>query len=210
MRSLTPAVSLGFLLGLLAVAAPAHAGTPLTFIQGQHAQLTAMLHQPASPTREVQVDRSLDAFLDYGEITRRTFGAPCHPSIATCEDLWAQLDSAQQAEVTSLMRQLVRKSYRKNLIKTLNFAVTYKGMKPQGADTRVLTEAQDTTKPRDPPTRVEYLVRATASGFVTVDLVTEESSMTKNYYTQFRDKMHDPAQGYSRIVAKLRERIASP
>ena len=200
------------LLGLLAVATPADAGAsnPLIFIQGQHTQLMAMLHQPASPARNVQVDRSLDTFVDYGEITRRAFGAPCHPSMPACEDLWSTLDAAQQVEVTGLMKQLVRKTYRKNLLKTLDFAVAYKGMTPQGGDTRVRTEAQDTTQPRNPPTRVDYVVQSTANGFVTVDVVTEDSSMTKNYYTQFRDKMHDPAQGFPRIVARLKELIAKP
>jgi ABC-type transporter MlaC component len=40
-----------------------------------------------------------------------------------------------------------------------------------------------------------------------VDVVTEGASMTKNYYEQFRQKMHDPNLGYPNIVQKLREKI---
>jgi phospholipid transport system substrate-binding protein len=194
----------------LAVAGLAHAADPQTFIQSEHTQLLTMLHQPASPARDAQVNQGLDTFVDYDEITRRTFGAPCHPSLPGCEDLWSQLDAVKRSEVTDLMRQLVRKTYRKNLMKTLNFAIVYKGMKPEGSDTRVLTEAKDVTRPRDPPSRIDYVVRKTVRGFAAVDFVTEDASMTRNYYTQFRGKMHNPAQGYPDIVAKLRELIAKP
>jgi phospholipid transport system substrate-binding protein len=194
---------------VLAVTGDAHAD-PQTFIQSEHTQLLTVLHQPRSRARDAKVDHGLDTFVDYDEITRRTFGAPCHPSTPGCEDLWSQLDGVQRREVSELMKKLVRKSYRKNLMKTLNFAIVYKGIRPEGGDTRVLTEAQDKTRPRDPPARIDYVVRTTVSGFATVDFVTENSSMTKNYYTQFRDMMHDPAKGYPRIAAKLRERIAKP
>ena len=115
-----------------------------------------------------------------------------------------------QTFMSGLMKQLVRKTYRKTLMKTLNFAIVYKGMKPEGGDTLVLTEAQDTTRPRDPPARIDYVVRTTASDFAAVDFVTENSSTTKNYYTQFRGMMRDPAKGYPTIVARLRELIAKP
>ena len=38
--------------------------------------------------------------------------------------------------------------------------------------------------------------------------MTEGSSLTKNYYDQFRKKMHNPGEGYPNIVQKLREKIA--
>jgi hypothetical protein len=41
-----------------------------------------------------------------------------------------------------------------------------------------------------------------------VDIVTEGSSLTKNYYEQFRRKMENPAEGYSNIVQKLKDKVA--
>jgi phospholipid transport system substrate-binding protein len=112
--------------------------------------------------------------------------------------------------VSDLLKQLVRKSYRKNLLKTLDFDISYKGTKLQGGDTRVITEAQDKNKPHDPPVRVDYIVKQTGTSFTAVDFVTEGSSLVKNYYTQFRTKMDDPNLGYPNIVAKLKEKIAKP
>ena len=201
-------VTLASALGLLAVALPAHAEDAQGFIQREHAQLEAILRKPDSPARDAEVNQGLDAFVDYDEMTRRTFGEPCHPSLPNCEDLWAQLDEAKRHEVSDLLKQLVRKSYRKNLLKTLAYDIAYKGTRDQSGDTRVITEAQDRSKPRDPPVRVDYIVRQTDKGMTAVDFVTEGSSLVKNYYTQFKTKMHKDTEGYPNIVAKLREKIA--
>lgn len=196
------------MLGVLAVALPAHAGSAQDFIQQEHSQLEQTLHQPDSASRDAQVNRGLDTFVDYEEMTRRAFGEPCHASRPNCEDLWAKLDDGQKHEVTDLLKQLVRKSYRKNLLKTLDYDIAYKGEKLQGTDTKVVTEASNKLKPRDPPVRVEYIVRQTDKGFICVDFVTEGSSLTKNYYDQFKTKMDDPNLGYPNIVTKLKEKIA--
>jgi ABC-type transporter MlaC component len=41
-----------------------------------------------------------------------------------------------------------------------------------------------------------------------VDIVTEGSSLAKNYYEQFRKKMDNPGEGYTNIVQKLKDKIA--
>ena len=43
-----------------------------------------------------------------------------------------------------------------------------------------------------------------------VDIVTEGASLTKTYYDQFDKKLKNPAEGYSSIVQKLREKIGKP
>ena len=75
-------VTLSSALGLLAVAVPAHAEDAQTFIQREHSQLETIPHKPDSPARDAEVNQGLDAFVDYDEMARRTFGAPCHPSLA--------------------------------------------------------------------------------------------------------------------------------
>ena len=194
---------------LLAFSTTARAEDAKDFIQREHAQLEKVLHQPDSPGRDAEVNSGLDSFVDYDELTRRAFGEPCHPTLPNCEDIWASYDDAKKQEVGDLLKQLVRKSYRKNLLKTLDFDIAYKGLKDQGnGDMRVYTEAQDKSKPHEPPVRVDYIVKQTAHGYRVVDIVTEGSSLSKNYYDQFKKKMHDPALGYPNIVAKLREKIA--
>jgi ABC-type transporter MlaC component len=178
------------------------------FIQQNHAKLERLLREPPTAVRETQVAQALDSFVDYDELTRRAFGEPCPASIPECEDLWAKYADPQKEELRDLLGQLVRKSYRKNLTKTLDYDVAYRGERASAGDTRVLTEAKSKTKPRDPAVRVDYVLKQTAKGYRVVDIVTEGSSLTKNYYDQFRKKMNNPDEGYPNIVLKLREKIA--
>jgi ABC-type transporter MlaC component len=193
----------------LAFAGHARADEAQAFIEHEHTKLDRLLHQPVSPSREQEIDQALDGFVDYDELTRRAFGEPCPPSIPTCDDLWAKYDDRQKSEVKDLLSQLVRKSYRKNLLKTLDYDVSYRGAREAApGDTRVLTEAKSKLKPREPAVRVDYVVKQTEHGYRVVDIVTEGSSLTKNYYEQFRKKMDNPAEGYPNIVQKLREKVA--
>jgi ABC-type transporter MlaC component len=203
-------VAVSAALGALVLPTRASADPPdpaEAFIEQQHNRLEQMLHAPDSPARETQIRQALSSFVDYDELTRRAFGEPCPPSQPSCEDLWTGFKDAQRVELRSLMEQLVRKNYERNLSKTLDYDVTYRGTREAGGDTRVLTEAKDRAKPREPATRVDYVVKQTQNGLRVVDVVTEGASMTKNYYEQFRKKMHDPNEGYPNIVLKLREKI---
>jgi ABC-type transporter MlaC component len=191
----------------IAVSSPASADDAEGFIQHEHARLAHLLREPESPTRDAQISQALDGFVDYAELTRRAFGEPCPTSVPSCDDLWTKYAESQKQELRDLLGQLVRKSYRKNLAKTLDYEIAYRGAHDGPGDTRVLTEAKNKTKPRDPAVRVEYVVKQTPSGYRVVDIVTEGSSLTKNYYDQFRKKMENPNEGYPNIVEKLREKI---
>jgi len=201
-------IALSSMLGALALSLPAHAEDAQTFIQHEHAKLDRLLHQPESAGRDADVNAALDRFVDYDDLTKRAFGEPCAASLPGCEDLWAGYSDAQKAELRDLLSKLVRKSYRKNLMKTLDYDVSYRGSKDESGATKVRTEAKSKVKPRDPAVRIDYVVEQTPEGYRVVDIITEGSSLTKNYYEQFRKKMHNPGEGYPNIVQKLKDKIA--
>ncbi len=180
------------------------------FLDAQHQKITALLRQAASASRDGQVSALLDHMVDYGELARRTFGQPCPDAVPSCTNHWSSLTDAQKTEVTNLLHQLVSKNYRKNLIKTLDYDVAYKGTQAQGDATRVQTEATSKLKPRDPPVQVDYVIAGSTGSYRVVDIVTEESSLTKNYYDQFHRMLTTPDQGYSYLVKKLNDKIAQP
>jgi phospholipid transport system substrate-binding protein len=178
------------------------------FVEHEHHQLEQLLHQPDSAARDGQIHQAMSGFVDYDELTRRAFGDPCPTTEPGCEVLWTGYDDSKRAELRSLLEQLVRKTYQRNLAKTLDYDITYRGEKSAAGDMRVMTEAKNRLKPRDPAVRVDYIVKDTPNGPRVVDIVTEGSSLTKNYYDQFRKKMDDPNEGYPNIVQKLKDKIA--
>jgi phospholipid transport system substrate-binding protein len=197
-------------LAALAITVPSNAVAedPQTFVEHQHHHIEQLLHEPESPARDGEVHESLARFVDYDELTHRAFGDPCPIAEPGCENLWSQYDDEKKGELRTLLEQLVRKTYQRNLLKTLDYDVTYKGSRDVSGDTRVLTEAKNKLKPREPAVRVDYVVKQTGGGPKVVDIITEGSSLTKNYYDQFRKKMHNPGEGYTNIVQKLKEKIA--
>ncbi|HEY8075286.1 MAG TPA: ABC transporter substrate-binding protein, partial [Labilithrix sp.] len=179
------------------------------FVEKEHGTLKQLVENNA-PTDEVR--RHIDAMVDYDELTRRTLGAPCPPQVPGCQDHKKDLTDAQFAEVRDLLRKLVEKNYHKNLNKTRDYDVTYRGGKEVSADlAKIRTEAKNKSKPRDPAVQVDYVIQDGGGGkYKVIDIVTEGSSMTKNYYDQFHKMLTTPDQGYSYLVEKLKKKIATP
>jgi phospholipid transport system substrate-binding protein len=178
------------------------------FIQTEHVKLETILRQPATAARDAQITNTLDTMVDYDELARRAFGQPCPIGVGNCTNHWSELTEQQRAEVTGLLKKLVEKNYKKNLIKTLDYEVIYKGQKEVAGDSKIRTEAKSKLKPRDPAVQVDYLVKGAGGGYKVVDIWTEGSSLTKNYYDQFHKFLTTPGQGYPHIVKKLNEKIA--
>jgi phospholipid transport system substrate-binding protein len=197
---------------LIVMAVPATAADlpAEVFVQQRHQHIEGLLRQPPSQPRDEQVRQALGEFVDFDGLAQRAFGEPCPSAEPSCEDLWQGYSDAQRDEVRGLLEKLVRKTYEKNLLKTLDYDVGYRGERQSAADIRVMTEARNRLKPREPAVRVDYVVTQGSQGMRVVDIVTEGSSLTKNYYDQFRKKMHNPGEGYPNIVAKLRDKLAKP
>jgi ABC-type transporter MlaC component len=179
-----------------------------SYVAGNHARLTALLRQPATATRDASVNAELAAIVDYDAMAQRAFGQPC--AAAGCTNHWAQLTTAQQAEVRGLMRRLVEKNYKKNLAKTLDYEMTIRRSTDTGNESRVRTQAKSKTQAREAPTSVDYVVSTAAGAQHVVDIITEGSSLTKNYYQQFHELLIDATKGYPTVVKRLTDRINEP
>jgi ABC-type transporter MlaC component len=200
--------SAGAVFALASVSVQAGSDDPQEFVREQHDRIEQLLHESVSSARDSRIREALGNFVDYDELTHRAFGEPCPRSEPGCEDLWVGYSEDQRVELRNLLEELVRKTVKRNLQKTLDFDVDYRGSRETGGDFRVMTQAKNRQKPREPPVRVDYIVMQTGSGPRVADIITEGSSLTKNYYDQFRRKMHNANEGYPNIVQKLREKIA--
>jgi ABC-type transporter MlaC component len=184
------------------------ADDPQVFVKRETQKLSEYLRQPKTGERDTLVQRELDAMVDYDELTRRAFGLPCPAALPGCTNDWDPLTPDQKKEVSGLLKQLIQRNYQKNLEKTLDYEITYKGEKAEAGDTKIRTEAKSKSKPRDPVVQIDYVVREANGKLAVVDIVTEGTSLTKSYYEQFDKKLKDPALGYPNIVQKLKDRIA--
>lgn len=198
---------LAFALSVTTVCFAASADTAgaQSFVEVQQGQIKKLVEANASKD---DLTKAIDGMIDYEEITRRSLGAPCPATIPNCTNHWGQLNADDQKEFTNLYTQLVQKKVRENAQKTKDFDVTYRGAKEAGNDVnKVKTEAKDKTKPRDPPTQVDYMVKG-AGPYKVIDLVTEGSVLSKNYYDQSHKILTTDGQGIPYLKQKLKDRIA--
>jgi len=194
----------------LAFAGSALADGPQDYMKREHEKISQLLRQPASQERDCKINALLSQSIDYEELTHRAFCEPCPADEPSCTNYWAQLSDAQKDEVRGLFQRLVKRTYQKNLMKTLDYDVAYKDQQDRGAQSRVRTEAKNKTNVRAPAVQVDYIVRPNGGGYRIIDILPERSSLTKNYYDQFDRFMRDPAKGYPEIVKKLQSAIARP
>ena len=190
-------IQVAMVAGALSLAGSAWADDPQAIIKTQQEQVINLLHQAQSGARDAQVNAILDAMVDYDQLAQRCFAHH-----------WDDLDDKQKAEVTDLLRQLVEKSWRRNLMKTLDYDVSYHGEQSgeSDGDQLVKTEAQSKTNRREPPVRVDY-VMVNTNGWKVVDIVTEGSSLTANYGAQFHRMLTTDGEGYPYVVRRLKDKI---
>ncbi|MBX3262098.1 MAG: ABC transporter substrate-binding protein [Labilithrix sp.] len=200
------AVFFGLSVTTLSLAASADVAGAQSFVEREHGQIKKLVERNAPAT---EVTKAIDGMVDYDALAQRALGNPCPTTIPNCTNHWNELNDAQKKEVTALFKGLVEKKYRENAYKTRDFDVSYRGAKEQSADiSKVRTEAKNKAKPREPAVQVDYIIKSSGNGHKVIDLVTEGSILTKNYYDQSHKMLTTPGQGYPYFVQKLRDKIA--
>ena len=191
-------LTISAVLGALAVALPAHARGRA----GVHPARAPKLEQHPPPAgvaraRRAGQRRRSTAFVDYDELTRRAFGEPCHPSHPELRGPLGELRRRPEARGdATCSSSSFEKNYRKNLHEDARLRRQPTRARATQAATRASSPRRKSKpKPRDPPVRVDYIVKQTDRRLHrVVDIITEGSSLTKNYYEQFRKKMDNPTR----------------
>lgn len=163
------------------------------FVKAKQTELMSLVKQGKG---DKEVDKVFDQVLDYRVLAEAALG-----------EHWADRTPAEREEFTSLLSQLVRASYRKNLKKTLGYDVTYQGTEKGKDGDIVRTVAKNTKDAREEPMSIDYVVRAQGSGQRIVDVVTEGSSMVGNYRSSFNRIMKKG--GFAEVLKRMRKKVAS-
>ena len=206
-RQFFSAAALALSCTFVAGGASADVDAAKAFVKEKHSSLKELVEK-GSPSEKVK--EAMSGMVDYEQLAMRTMGKPCPASVPQCTNHWDQLTAEQRTEVTGLLKNLVEKNLQKNINKTRDFDVSYSGAKEVAQNTsKIKTEAKSKAKPRDPAVQVDYVILENGDKYRVVDIVTEGSSMVKNYYDQFHRMLTTENQGYSYLAQKLRDKIAA-
>lgn len=184
------------LVASLALPAVAWAGPALDAVKAKQTQLFALIAKPSTPETQKQIGALFDQMLDYPALAESSLGVE-----------WPKLTDPQKKEFTEVLKQLVKKSYEKNLQKTLNFNIEYLGESPaDGGASMVKTKATHKTDKRELPIEIHYKILKVGDGWKVRDIITEDVSLVEGYRSQFIKLIKD--KGYAGLIEKMKEKAA--
>ncbi len=170
-------------------AEPAVAATPTEFVQQTHEELMALINKGAS---NEQLSTVLRAKVNFEAVVERSFGNPCSTEVRKCVNRWESMKPAQRTKLKDLLIRLISRNYERNLRKTVGYDIKYGKVVPVGSESRVKTTASRAANEldggvtrREAPISIDYLVNGAAPKYQIVDIYTEGSSLTKNWFQQF-------------------------
>jgi phospholipid transport system substrate-binding protein len=185
-----------FMAGLFALllSVGAFAAEAETFVKSKQNELTVLLKQPKSNAAEQKIGQVFDQMLDYHGLAKDSLG-----------DFWSELTPPQQQEFESLLKDLVRRAYRKNLRKTLDYEVAFQGEVKADRGQLVRTVARNKSNKREEPISVDYVLHQVNGEWRVYDIVTEGSSLLKNYQDQFRRIIKK--KGFDELLRRMRRKV---
>jgi phospholipid transport system substrate-binding protein len=163
------ALALAFTLSLPAFGAEAE-----NFVKDRHGKLSELVSNAKSAADEKKLDEVFDAVFDYEGLAKQTLAD------------WDKRTPAERVEFTALLKDLVRNAYRRNIKKTLGYEVQYNGELDSDSNKVVRTTARNKKNAREEPVSIDYVVHQVAGKWQILDIVTEGSSLARNYRNQFR------------------------
>ncbi|MGV3623789.1 MAG: MlaC/ttg2D family ABC transporter substrate-binding protein [Archangium sp.] len=180
-----------------AVAALALAASPgpKELVQKLDTEVQAILKSSDASTEKLSA--RADEFIDFVELSKRAMGAD-----------WAKLTRAQQEQLGSTMKGLLRASYAQKAVQDKGNGsanVTYGEEKIEGNDAEVKTSL----KVKSDTFSVNYrLYRADAkANWRIFDVITDEVSLVETYKDQFKKQM--AKNGFDGLITALKKKQES-
>ncbi len=178
----------------MSIAGASHAGPATDLVKAKQTALFDLLKQ-ASSSNDKKVASLFDEMLDYQTLAEGSLGSE-----------WAARSDAEKAEFSDLLKQLVRKSYEKNLKKTLAYNVEYVSESAKGSAVLVKTRAVSKTDAREEPVEVSYVLAEKSGAWRVQDIITEDVSLVSSYRSQFTKIVKK--DGFPKLIQKMKDKIA--
>ncbi len=191
-------LSLLSLLALLLLPSAALAkGKAESFVKSRQAELVKLMK--AGDDKD-KIHAVFDEILDYDTLAKKSLGS----------STWKKRSEAERTEFKGLLKDLVRQAYERNLRKTLNYQVSFEGEDKSGSKYLVRTVAKSKTNKREEPLSIDYLVQSESGDLKIIDIVTEGSSLTRGYRSQFKRILKKKGwEELIRLMKKKRDKDAS-
>lgn len=178
--------------GLFLFSVTAFAGPATDLLKAKQTALVNLLKAKGS---DKNISAIFDELLDYDTIARESLGKE-----------WEARSDAEKKEFSELLKTLVRKSYERNLKKTLSYEVEY--LSEEAAEQRILvkTKAVNKAKSNEEPVEIAYTMAAKGDTWQVQDITTEGVSLVRSYRNQFTKIVKK--DGFPALIRKMKDKVA--
>jgi phospholipid transport system substrate-binding protein len=175
-------------------------GSPMAELKKSNAQLDKVLHKnvpnwsPEAELEREEVRKLVGAFLDYSELARRSLARH-----------WDTLTPKQRAEFTETLRQLVERSYLRQVHGGPNYNIKYEKEEKTGNEAVVDATLHTMSRGKKVEIALEYKMIGKDGKWVVYDVVTDEQSMLENYRAEFNKII--AKDGFDALLKRMRKKL---
>jgi phospholipid transport system substrate-binding protein len=181
-------------------AGPPPSASPMAELKKSNAQLDKVLHKnvpnwtPEAELEHEEVRKLVGSFLDYGELARRSLARH-----------WDTLTPKQRTEFTETLKQLVERSYLKQIHGSPNYNIKYEKEEKSGNEATVDATLHTTSRGKKVDIALEYKLLGKDGRWLVYDVLTDEQSMLENYRAEFNKIINK--DGFDALIKKMKKKL---
>ena len=150
-----------------------------------------------SPEAELQrseVRKIVGGFLVYGELARRALSRHCDP-----------LTPKQREEFVNTLRELVERSYLKQVHGNAAYNIKYEKEEKSGNEASVTATLNTMARGKKVVIALEYKMLYKAGHWVVYDVLTDEQSMLENYRAEFNKII--TKESFEALLSRMKKKL---
>jgi phospholipid transport system substrate-binding protein len=180
---------------------PPASASPMAELKRSNEKLDKILQKNRpnwSPEAELQrseVRKLVGSFLDYGELAKRALARH-----------WDTLTVKQRDEFVNTLRELVERSYLKQVHGNANYNIKYDKEIKQDSEATVTGVLNTMARGKKVKIALEYKMLWRGDHWVVYDVVTDEQSMLENYRAEFNKIINK--EGFDALMKRMNKKLA--
>jgi phospholipid transport system substrate-binding protein len=188
--------------GPLAAATPT--GSPMAELKKQNVALDKVLQKnlpnwtPEAELQRTEVRKIVGSFLDYGELAKRSLARH-----------WDTLTPKQREDFSNTLRDLVERSYLRQLHGNANYNIKYdretKTMEKDGPEATVDATLHTTARGKKVEIALQYKMLGKNGEWLVYDVLTDEQSMLENYRAEFNKIISK--DGFDALLKRMKKKL---
>jgi phospholipid transport system substrate-binding protein len=174
--------------------------SPMAELKKSNAALDKVLKKdrpdwsPEAELQRAEVRKVVGSFLDYGELARRSLARH-----------WDTLTPKQRQEFVSTLRELVERSYLRQMHSSPNYNIKYEKETKDGSEAAVTAVLSTLSRGKKVNLALEYKMLWKDSHWVVYDVLTDDQSMLENYRAEFNKII--TKESFDALMTKMKRKL---